>query len=310
MSEDLKVLSAPVDWTCRYISSFDIPFNENGIDVDSCMRTNDYMDVTWRMMEIPANAEKLVAMGLFDSTPSSEEVSHLFSLVLFRLNDSLRNQTDVLFSDYPHPLLGLQIRTGGRVSNTPEESLFYSLDKVDPILEFVHSFALNNTLANVTLFLSTDSNAMVQAIKEKSPYPVVTLNAYSIGHSSPLRNPGSLSSSLKRAVMDIYMLSKCDSLITTRSSSFGDTASFLSSSPTKQIMGVFRLSLNKQLRSALARKGGEGSLRVAEASNRRETPTSLAFFPERRNRAFGRMGGLRLSMIPDRWGDCSRPRRS
>ncbi|KAK8795089.1 hypothetical protein WA588_003940, partial [Blastocystis sp. NMH] len=237
MSEDLKVLSAPVDWNCHYIMSFDIPFNENGIGVNRCIRTNDYMDVTWRMMEIPANVEKLVTMGLFDSIPSNEEVSHLFSLVLFRLNDSLRNQTDVLFSEYPHPLLGLQIRTGGRISNTPEESLFYSLDKVDPVLAFVHSFVLNNTLANVTLFLSTDSNAMVQAIKEKSPFPVVTLNAYSIGHSSPLRNPNSLSSSLKRAVMDIYVLSKCDSLITTRSSSFGDTAAFLSSSPIKQIIG-------------------------------------------------------------------------
>lgn len=304
MSEDLKVLSAPVDWNCHYIMSFDIPFNENGIGVNRCIRTNDYMDVTWRMMEIPANVEKLVTMGLFDSIPSNEEVSHLFSLVLFRLNDSLRNQTDVLFSEYPHPLLGLQIRTGGRISNTPEESLFYSLDKVDPVLAFVHSFVLNNTLANVTLFLSTDSNAMVQAIKEKSPFPVVTLNAYSIGHSSPLRNPNSLSSSLKRAVMDIYVLSKCDSLITTRSSSFGDTAAFLSSSPIKQIIGVSHLSLNKQFRSVLARKGGEGSLRVAEVSSRKETPTLLASFPKRQNRAFCRRVDLHLSTTPNRLGDC------
>ena len=281
MSDDLKVLSAPVDWGCYYIETFDVSFRENGLGVSTCIRTSDFMDVTWRMMEIPENANKLVKMGLFDSTPSNEEVSHLISLVLFRLKDSLRKQADAFFSEYPRPRLGLQVRTGGTVSNTHEESLFYSLEKVDPIMSFVKSFAQNNTLSNVTLFLSTDSNQMVNAIREKSPFPIVMLNAYSIGHSSPLRNGNSLSSSLKRAVMDIYLLSKCDYLITTRSSSFGDTAAFLSSSPFKQIMGVFRLSSNKQSSLELVQREGEGSLRDAEVSNRRETLTSPASFPER-----------------------------
>ena len=308
MSDRLKILSAPTDWSCRHVESFDIPFLENGIGVNSCIQTSDYMDVTWRMMEIPGNAEKLVKMGLFDSTPSNEEVSHLLSLVLFQLNDTLRDQADTIFSKYPHPLLGLQIRTGGTVSNTHEESLFYSLDKVDPIMSFVSSFARNNTLSNVTLFLSTDSNAMIQAIKEKSSYPIVMLDVYSIGHSSPMRNHNSLSSSLKRAVMDIYLLSKCDYLITTRSSSFGDTAAFLSSTPFKQIMGVFRFSLNKQCNSELVQRGGEGSLRDAEVSNRRGTPTSLAFSPERQNHASYRRGDSHPSTTPGRWGDCFHPR--
>ena len=189
-------------------------------------------------MQRPENGKKLVTLGLFNSVPTADEVSHFMSLLLFRLNGALRSEAETAFSRYPHPLLGLQIRTGGSSANTHERVVFFTLDKVNSILSFVDSFVKNNQLSNVTLFLSTDSDEMAHAIRRKSKYSVISLNAYSIGHSSPQRNRNrrSLSGSLKRAVMDIYLLSKCDYLITTRSSSFGRTAHYLSSSTRKQLM--------------------------------------------------------------------------
>ena len=236
MNSSLRVFSAKVNKTCRYIPSFTQLFEEENPDPTGCLWTNDYYDVTETIMKQPNNGKKLVRMGLFDSIPSNDEVSHFMSILFFQLNDVLHNQAEASFSRYPRPILGLQIRTGGSSSNTPERIVFNTLDNVDSILSFVDIYTANKTLLNPTLFLSSDSNAMVEAIRSKSKYTVLTLDAYTIGHSSPKRNKNTTSSSLKRAVMDIYILSKCDYLITSANSSFGLTSHFLSSSTHKEFI--------------------------------------------------------------------------
>ena len=86
----------------------------------------------------------------------------------------------------------------------------------------------------MVLFVSTDSNRVLSLLKERYAIPIVTSNYYSIGHSTALR--GGVSETLYRAMIDLRVLANCDHLLTTYTSSFGNTASYLSHSLNKYIL--------------------------------------------------------------------------
>ena len=168
MNNSMRVLSSTVNKQCSYIPTFNVPFGANGLQVWGCIWTDDIADMTERMTQYPENGRKLMRLGLFDSVPTFGEVAHFTSVLLFRLHTVLHGQADAAFSRFPHPLLGLQVRMGGSSANTHEEVVFCTLDKVDSILSYVDSFVKKNQISNVTLFLSTDSDEMAQAIRRKS----------------------------------------------------------------------------------------------------------------------------------------------
>lgn len=242
MDDRLKVFSSKCNRNGRYMASINTLLSDNNTKKLNYVWTNDISDPTPFIMRLSENGKKLVEMGLFDSIPTSDEVSHFISLVVFRLNSQLQMEADEAFSHYPHPLLGFQIRTGGSSANTHERVIFNSVNDTDAMISFVDTFVRDKAILNATIFLSTDSNEMVQAIRQQGKYRVITLDAYTIGHSSPRRNEKTTSSSLKRAVMDLYLLSKCDALITSESSSFGRTAYYLSSSSKKRTMALMSIN--------------------------------------------------------------------
>ena len=67
-------------------------------------------------------------------------------------------------------------------------------------------------------------------------HKVMTADVYQIGHTARGRTDYD-NSFVKRAVIDLYLLSRCDYLIVTKGSSFGDTAVILSS-----VNSVFQIS--------------------------------------------------------------------
>ena len=125
-----------------------------------------------------------------------------------------------------HPLIGLQIRTGSGLTDFKDSASYMTMDGINHVNSIIESI-IRNGLSNSTIFLSTDSNA-VQEYMKNTTYNVVTADVYQIGHTARGR-PGYDDSFIKRAVIDLYLLSRCNYLIMTKGSSFGNPAVILSS---------------------------------------------------------------------------------
>ena len=192
------------------------------------------MDVTDLLLSIEENRKKLVELGFFSDIPKNEEVTHFLSLVFFQLNSVLQKEVDEFYSQYRNDsLVGIQLRTGGKLSDSYESSMFLTEEKLPLAYAFIMEAIRNTTMPNVTVFLSTDSSYVQADAKKNLPYTVISADMYKFGHSSPERQRQKVLDCTKRAVVDIYLLSKCSVLITTGHSSFGDTANALSLATTK-----------------------------------------------------------------------------
>lgn len=130
------------------------------------------------------------------------------------------------------PIVGIQVRTGGYVSTTVETHRFLhisSLRNVDKEINLAaEKYNWNNN--SLTLFITTDS-----AIVNRRMYTVYGENriiegeGYPSGHSSAYLAPGPKHYRfLKRAIMDLVLLSQCDYILYTHGSSYGKLAMRLS----------------------------------------------------------------------------------
>ena len=98
---------------------------------------------------------------------------------------------------------------------------------LDKLLEGIHE--------KVVIFLATDSKEVYTLLSRKYRLPIIMASYYSVGHSAELRGYGNIDY-INRAMIDLQVLSNCDYLLTTFTSSFGNTASYLSHSLNKIIM--------------------------------------------------------------------------
>lgn len=165
-------------------------------------------------------------LNLFQEIPDQRTISKQLSHLLFHLKRTLREQARMIEKEMNHPLIGLQIRTGSGLADFKDSASYMTMDRMSHVNSLIESI-IRNGLSNSTIFLSTDSNA-VQEYMKNTTYNVVTADVYQIGHTARGR-PGYDDSFIKRAVIDLYLLSRCDYLIVTKGSSFGDTAVILSS---------------------------------------------------------------------------------
>lgn len=256
----LKMTALPMD--CNHIESFDQD-NLEELNIGACVETSEIMDITWRLLRHPPHQAKLVELGLFESIPTEEEVVALFTRVLFQpatdlvveagqVVEKLRqlpssgnpanktaNKTTIRgSSDQFRQVIGLQIRTGGLLANTPETSVFLTKEKIDIMMERIRELVTNHTLSLPVVFVSSDSSDAIVQIQSTLPYPVYASDVYRIGHSSPWRSHYNLRNVYKRNMIDILVLAQCDYLVTTKDSSFGLLALSLSKAVYKRALGA------------------------------------------------------------------------
>lgn len=193
------------------------------------------MDFIEDQLEIKGAGKKLVDLGLFDDEPKPIQIRQLLSRALFRLNDELLTKSADVFQEIRNRTsIGVQIRTGGKLANDKEDSIFFSSDKMYRV------YAILNTLIegineDVVIYLSTDSNRVVALLKNEMHVPVVVAKYYKPSHSTEYRSEDYLQG-LYRGVIDLKVLSQCNFLLTTFTSSFGNLASYLSHSLNKVVM--------------------------------------------------------------------------
>ena len=181
----------------------------------------------------PKYVEQLVDIGLIPNTQNAMiEIHHRLSRILFQPRKSLINEArEFIKNNTLENCVGIQYRTGGKVSAFYERSVFLTLDSVVGSAKLL-KIAFSNK--NRTIFLTTDSSKVLNAVpKLMNPLKVRSVQKYSIGHSfSRKKTFAGMTPTLNRILMDLYIFSSCDSVFWTRNSSFGDLGYWLSNSHT------------------------------------------------------------------------------
>lgn len=187
-------------------------------------------DLTYSLLSQNNTRESLVALGLFKTLPSTNEVIQLFSRTLFRPKLELRTYIDTFLKDLNAlPSIGVQIRTGGKMANVKEDNCFFSNETIYRVIDKINDVISEHDIFDYNLFLSTDSYFVLGAMREYFPQLLSTSSKFEVGHTSLARN-GYKKTYAERAIIDLSLLSKCTYLITTKFSSYGTLSSMLSHS--------------------------------------------------------------------------------
>ena len=174
-------------------------------------------------------------LGLFQSIPTIREVQEQITRLLFKLKPSILNELSPTLAEIrKHQVIGLQFRTGGHVANYQEQTVFIRMERLNSIYQVLGNVSRANHFSHPYVFLSTDSTQVANLFKKNKKYPLILYEKYPIGHSCRYRYGND--NTILRAVSDIYLLSQCNAIITTFTSSFGDLANMLSYSKSKTIV--------------------------------------------------------------------------
>ena len=136
-------------------------------------------------------------------------------------------------------LVGIQLRTGGYVASTHESERFLFISSLSLLYEEVEHLMKKNgwSAEDTTLFVSSDSGIMMGNVLQhyQNQMRVVKTIGYRQGHSSPYKNGGKHLVFLKRAILDLLLLSNSDYVLYTHKSSYGKLAMRLSQKPARAL---------------------------------------------------------------------------
>ena len=117
--------------------------------------------------------------------------------------------------------VGIQLRFGGKIAVEQDSGVFLDVEKMDKILDSIRRKM--SDVDNYSIFVSSDSIIASDVLKPLNK-TVYVANHFKLGHTKRANV-----AFLKRAVLDLYILSQCDRLFTTFYSSFGTLARDISS---------------------------------------------------------------------------------
>ena len=149
-----------------------------------------------------------------------EDIDKKITQFLFQLIPYLENYGKSVLHRMNGLRIGIQLRFGGSVANTKERVTFLNITNFNSTLERIKSI-LSKYPDNHSLFLSTDSNKSISLLSPLHER-IITADKYALGHTYVKKD-----TFLERTVIDLYILSHCDVIITTTNSSYGDLAAQL-----------------------------------------------------------------------------------
>ena len=137
--------------------------------------------------------------------------------------------------------IGAHIRTGGLLANDCEGVSMVDQETLETIpsrIESMRSLLTNNT-KDVSVYLSSDSDKALSYLREQlnPDYLIIIASNHTRG-----RTTGKQISEDKvgGALLDLFVLSDCDALLTTRGSGFSTIAAGLSKASVKRVIPVTR----------------------------------------------------------------------
>ena len=123
-------------------------------------------------------------------------------------------------------VLGVQVRCAGLLSDNAEYAV--KLDKEDlkmvPKMVRLASYPLRNK--KMVVLLSTDSKVAEEKLKASlQSFHVVTVKSFKRGHTTKHK---ASDDTIRRALLDLYLLAQSQALLVTQTSGFGEVAFYLS----------------------------------------------------------------------------------
>ena len=192
---------------------------------------NTITDMSLLSFENPVHQSLLRSLGIISPTTTGKkdmhyEVLHFAYSLLFRNALPIQSLIDSWKPQFKRHRIGLQMRFGGAIANTPEAlSYLYKKDTqafINGVLAYLnnHHILLNDT----TIFVSTDSTYGLNLITSAFPNQVFVPPNHFIGHSSEISRY-LRKEAYDNAIIDIALLKECEYLIITKGSSFSFTMS-------------------------------------------------------------------------------------
>ena len=116
-------------------------------------------------------------------------------------------------------------------------------DRIDALCK-----RLTDEPKNMVVFVSSDSDKAIAYLKRHlhPDYRIITSSKYARGHTTNARIS---TDKVKGALLDVFVLSDCDALLTTKGSGFSGIANDMSSSSVRAVIPVNRTIVNCSLLS-------------------------------------------------------------
>ena len=127
--------------------------------------------------------------------------------------------------------IGLQLRMGGTVSDTPEEYVGIPLNRVNDVIDQVREvISKKNWTNNVQVYISSDSSKTIQYVRNmtRNEFPVVESLLFEHGHSKMYLAKNKYVNIMKKVLADMYYMSVSDYLLVSWQSSLGRMMCYLS----------------------------------------------------------------------------------
>lgn len=151
-----------------------------------------------------------------------QSLARYFNHFLFQPKQRIIDIGDRLLAQMTGVRVGLQVRFGGNLAEFNDTFTFIKKEHIGSVVEFVKSKL--HSVTNYTIYLSSDTKNAPKLLEPLNTTFLVA-DAFEIGHTRKTN-----SRFLERAVLDLYVLSKCDILFITWLSSYGHLARDLSDS--------------------------------------------------------------------------------
>ena len=222
---------------------------ENSLSEDSVMRD---ARLAPRFVYNEHNRRLLIESGIMTANETWEEYRRMILRTLLRPNKEVRNAIRDMNGIVHQRIfsIGVHIRTGGLLANDCEgvsmidnKTLETVPNRIDALRE-----RLTDKPKDVVVFVSSDSDRAIAYLKRHlhPDYRIVTSSKYARGHTTNARIS---TDKVKGALLDVFVLSDCDALLTTKGSGFSGIANDMSSSSVRAVIPVNRTIVNCPLLS-------------------------------------------------------------
>ena len=149
-------------------------------------------------------------------------LSQYFGRFLFQPKQSIVDIGNKLLEKMTGVRVGLQLRFGGNIAEFQEGFKFIKEENIGRVVNFINKKLQG--VNNYTFYLSSDSKKAPKLLEPLNA-SFVLADTFEIGHTR-----GKNLKFMERAILDLYVLSKCDILFTTWFSTYGNFARDLSDS--------------------------------------------------------------------------------
>lgn len=131
-------------------------------------------------------------------------------------------------------VLGVQVRCAGRLSDNAEYAVKLDEKDLEKVPKMVRAAA--SQLPTKIVMLSTDSKVAEKKLKASlKSFRVVTVKSFTRGHTTQHK---ASDDTIRRALVDMYLLSQSQQLLVTQTSGFGEVAFYLSSIQRMSVIPV------------------------------------------------------------------------